>query len=169
MKYALFLLALVVGSASGVDILDAIVMGKFEVVNGVTLGDSDVNTAGNQGSCGDCLMDGLYKRCVEDKAVARGAVVSTLPSRRELRGDRNLYSCSVCTGRMTMGSWCWVKCGQRRRRLSFSDEHSSKRSLAVLLSELEDAALVCYKEKAAEFPCLGVADGLTIEVEYEAV
>jgi hypothetical protein len=131
MKYALFLLALIVGSVTaGFDTLEVYVTGSFEKD---ASGNTTVGHAGNTPTCSECLLDKLYERCVEDKAVARGAVLEK--QRRELRGSRDLFTCSVCNGRGGVrGSWCWVICGVRRR-LTLADEHS-ERSLVVVLREL---------------------------------
>jgi hypothetical protein len=158
MKYALFLLALIVGSVSGIH-LEATVTGSTEVnSNGEIVMDA---TTGLEETCGKCVMEKLYERCVENKAVARG-----FHERRELRDDRRLCP-TVCQGQSYWrGHWCWVKgC---RRRLTLADEHS-ERSLvdtAAVVSELQQAAQICYEEKAEDFPCLGAAGEISVEVFY---
>jgi hypothetical protein len=155
MKYALFLLALILGSVSGIHLEDATVTGSTEVVNGAYVLDGT-----NEATCSDCLMNNLYKRCVEDPAVARGFAVQ----RRELRGNRRLCP-SYCPAQRFRGQWCWYKC-DTRRRLKFADE-DSERSL-VVVDELQQAALVCYQEKAEDplFACLGVASGISVALHY---
>jgi hypothetical protein len=156
MKYALFLLALIVGSVSGTVLEVAAVTGIAQVVNGAFVTDA----GGNGATCDPCVMANLYKRCVENPAVARGF----LEERRELRGDRRLCP-TVCpgSGYNGPGSWCYTM-GCSLRRLTFADEHS-ERSL-VVVDELQQAALVCYQEKAVEFPCLGVASVISVDLVY---
>lgn len=69
------MLAVIVGTVFGTDELGAVITGYTDL-------DEEM-------FCGECVMDTLYKRCVEDKAEARGM----LEERRELRGDRRLCPC----------------------------------------------------------------------------
>jgi hypothetical protein len=165
MKYTLFLLALVVGSVVGIDEFNAMVTGDFEL----NLAGHPVRNAGSDGevTCAPCVMNALFDRCVLAPAVARGAVLDTGTSRRELRGNRRLCP-SYCPAQRYVGQWCWVKCGGGRR-LTFADEVSSERSLfeASDLIELQIAAQKCYQERAVNFPCLGLASDIEVTV-YQA-
>jgi hypothetical protein len=102
MKYALFLLALVVSSVSGIDSLEARVTGSSQLdAFGMAMEDA---STGYGAICDPCLMANLYKRCVVDPAVARGAV---LEGRRELmRGSRRLCP-TFCTPQyLKRGDYC---------------------------------------------------------------
>jgi hypothetical protein len=174
MKYSLFLLALVLGSAVGIDVFEANVWGASASGLGGALGyvpaEGDTDFPG--GTCDTCIMNGLFERCVNNKAVARGAVL-TPPStaRRELRGNRRLCP-SYCPERRYVGQWCWVKCGGGRR-LTFADEVSSERSLfeSSDLLEVQTAAQKCYEEAAAkeEFSCLGAKEAIAVKVYHSVV
>jgi hypothetical protein len=163
MKYALFLLALIVGSVSGTVLVGVRVRGSTEV--DVVSGDY-VMADGIEATCDPCVMDNLYKRCVEDPAVARGAVVA---ARRGLRDDRRLCPSACTSGQYYtgVGSWCYTLHFDCLRRLTLAEEHSER--VLVVLSELQDAALVCYQEKTVEFPCLGVAGDIAVEVSIVSV
>jgi hypothetical protein len=162
MKYALFLLALIVGSVSGIDSLQARVTGSSQLdAAGIAIDDP---STGYGTSCDSCTMDNLYKRCVEDTAIARGAVLEA--ERRELRGNRLLCP-SVCTAQyLYRGHWCWYRgC---HRRLTLADEISERSLLLAssVLSEIQDAAQLCYEEKTADpmFACLGAKEDLNVTV-----
>jgi hypothetical protein len=122
------LLAVIVGTVFGTDELGAVITGYTDL-------DEEM-------FCGECVMDTLYKRCVEDKAVAQGALFSR---RLELRGNRDLISCSVCPQNPPRGHWCYVKCG-RRRRLTFTDERTER--FLVEKELLQQAAQNCYEANA---------------------
>jgi hypothetical protein len=85
--------------------------------------------------------------------------------RLELRGSRDLQSCSVCPPK---GHWCWVKCGYGDRRLTLADEHLDRR--LVDQGQIQIAARNCYEEKAAmtEYQCLGIADDIKLKVTFTA-
>jgi hypothetical protein len=151
MKYALFLLAVIVGTVFGIDELGAKIVGykadgKF---------------------CSDADMDFLYEECVVDKALIRGAKLG--PRRLELRGsnrDRQL-SCSKCPDNPPRGTWCFVKCS--RRRLTFTDEHPEK--ALVTKGLIEKDANICYDKKAEDprYACLGDKNQIRIRIFYDDI
>jgi hypothetical protein len=148
MRYAFFVLGLIVG----------IVLGdKIDVrITGISYIDDDK-------PCSITDLETLYDECVVKKAVLLGA---SFERRLELRGSRDLQSCSVCPPNPPKGHWCWVKCGYGKRRLTLADEHPDRR--LANQGRIQIAARNCYEEKAAmtEYQCLGIADDIKIKVSF---
>jgi hypothetical protein len=148
MRYAFFLLGLIVGTVLGDDI-DA-------RITGVTA---------DEHSCSLPVLDALYDECVVDTAVALGA---SFARRLELRGSRDLQSCSICPPPpYPRGHWCYVKCNQGTRRLTLASEHPDRR--LVNQGQIQGAARTCYQQKAAMpyYQCLGIADDIKVKVSFK--
>jgi hypothetical protein len=149
MKNAFLLLALFAGTVSGSSITAE--------VQGV---EAHVDSW-----CSPDVFSALYTECVVETAEGLGAVFG---DRRELlRGNRELFSCSVCPPNPPKGHYCWVMCGHGSRRLAVADENADRR-LVVTQDEIQAAATECYEGKAANgYPCLGAVGDITVTVAYE--
>jgi hypothetical protein len=143
MKYALFLLAVVVGTAFGKNELGAEIQGYNKKAAEI---------------CSTDVMDELYELCVETPALELGA---ELTRHLTLRGNRDLIPCSLCLPNPHMGQWCYVKCGGRRR-LAVPDDHVNK-------GQIQKAANNCFDEKAQDptYACLGDKSKIKIKIFFD--
>jgi hypothetical protein len=91
MKYDLFFLAVIVGTASGLERIVAVITGYRE--------DEDF--------CTTPVFYSLYGVCVDDKASDLGAQ-SCPVQRRELRVNRALCP-SYCSAKYPKGTWCYTQ------------------------------------------------------------
>jgi hypothetical protein len=150
MRYAFFLLGLIVGTVLG-DEIDVRITG--------------ISYTDDEKPCSMTDLETLYDECVVKEAVLFGA---SFERRLELRGSRDLQSCSVCPPHPPKGHWCWWKCGYGNRRLTLVDEHPDRR--LVNQGKIQVAARNCYEEKAAmpEYQCLGIADDIKLKVSFTA-
>jgi hypothetical protein len=150
MKYSLFFLAVIVGTGFGFDELGAQIQGY----------------KGDEHFCKDKVYKKLFEECVVSKAVENGANLG--PRRLELRGNRDLLSCSMCPDNPWRGHWCFVKCGIGRRRLTFTDEHPER--ILVARGKIQKDANDCLHEKAdeAEYACLGDKEELKIKIFFNS-
>jgi hypothetical protein len=139
------------------------------LIVGIVLGDEiDVRITGishidDEEPCSTTDLNILYNECVVKEAVLLGALFER---RLELRGCRDLQSCSICHPDPPKGHWCWVKCGHSKRRLTLASEHLDGR--LVNQGQIQVAARNCYEEKAAmtEYQCLGIADDIKVQVTF---
>jgi hypothetical protein len=149
MRNAFFLLALFAGTVRGGNI-DARIEGA---------------EAHLDSWCAPDVFAVLYDECVVETAEGLGVVFDR--RRLELRGSRDLQSCSICPPNPPKGHWCWVKCGQGSRRLTLANEDADRR-LIINQAAIEAAATGCYKANAANgYPCLGDVGDLTVTIDYQ--
>jgi hypothetical protein len=121
-----------------------------------------------------------FKSCVVEGFEKAGQVMSGGLDESFINHgrDRDLYSCSACTGGAWRGSWCFVVCGGRRRleqgtektglrRLQTSEAHFVN---GVLVSgggealEIAEVFLTCFATHSADDPCLGSMDAMELTI-----
>jgi hypothetical protein len=157
MKYALLLLAAMVGAVSGHEV-------GVKVKGNTPFGES----------CSVADHEVLYEKCVVDVAVALGFEGRRL----ELRGSRELQTtgstCTTCCDNVPeghpcldngcpscypYGHWCYTYCDARR--LTVADD--TERFLYTK-GQMLKAANECYDDSISQYPCLGNKKDITVQL-----
>jgi hypothetical protein len=147
MKYILFLLgAAMFGAVRGAEV--------GAEVQGFTQIDVD--------PCSVDEQEGFYKECVLNVAVSLGVVLSR---RLEVRGDRDLGTCSGCGSCpecYPKGHFCYTWC-QVRRRLTLTDV--TDKAAHIVKGQIQQGANTCLDDKIDEgYTCLGNKQDLRIKI-----
>jgi hypothetical protein len=154
MKYALFLLAAMLGAVCGAEI-------GWNVEGVVT----------TEEPCLEAVQDFLYEECVQEVAILMDI---NLDRRLELRGNRELYqanACSKCCSRCNSGdcgcaprgTYCFTKCSHRRLIVTDAQAHTA--SFLIATGQLQEKVDVCLYKKIEEgYTCLGNPEDLKVKI-----